>query len=595
MANKEYGILLTAKDQASAAVKKLSGAMGATTKAVERMGSLGSRAFAGMSMAIITVNQGVQLLKSAFGAVSGFVGGSIEAVRELRTETNPLVLEMDRLATNSLRTKAALGTAFASALLGISKAFSSVGSGAADFLDKNRKLIATKIVQYIFRLATALVTGVAKALNVANDLWAWYNTLADRALLSITGLIKGFVALKKWMALGDEENAKWAKALVFITKQEEKVEARILAVVDAHEKYADEIASVQKNLLELAAKGYGPAMKAAKMFADAAGPTAKETPAQRILRLRNQITRLIPELNKATKAFVDGLGAEAGVKKLEGFRSKLDSVTRRLALTGTEGIGPLRDEMVKLYAEIGRPVSIDIDLGDLAGSVEAVQMFGDTLTDALDTAVKSYESLALEAELAEIASQSMFDAWAQFPNMLSDLATVAVDVFEGIAMGTLSMGEAWGIMSMTALKSVLSLVRQTVIAFSIQAAAAQFAATSTIPFGILISGALAGASLAFVEAMLGKIPSPEGFAQGGLVTGGTAGRDSVPAMLMPGEFVLTTKQTESLRKGNTSLVGGSNITINMTSQIPPTKAEMKKHVRQNILPALQSLKAQGMA
>jgi len=595
MANKEYGIVLTAKDQASAAVKKLSGAMGATTKAVERMGSLGARAFSGISIAIITVNQGVELLKSAFGAVSGFVGGSIEAVRELRTETNPLVLEMDRLATNSLRTKAALGTAFASALLGISKAFSSVGSGAADFLDKNRKLIATRIVQFLFKIAQALNSGIGEALQLANTVWATMNSVVDESIISLSGWAQTMFKVLKFINRTEGAQIAFGKAIKDLDKVQADAKTRMEGNIVTHGQFADQIEAVRVRIQELIKKGYKPAMAAAKAFAEAAGPTAKETPAQRILRLRNQITRLIPELNKATKAFVEGLGAEAGVKKLEGFRSKLDSVTRRLALTGTEGIGPLRDEMEMLYAQIGRPVSIDIDLGDLAGSVEAVQMFGDTLTDALDTAVKSYESLALEAEMAEIASQAMFDAWAQFPAMLSDLATVAVDVFEGIAMGTLSMGEAWGVMSLTALKSVLSLVRQTVIAFSIQAAAAQFAATSTIPFGILISGALAGASLAFVEAMLSKIPQPEGFAQGGLVTGGTANQDSVPAMLMPGEFVLTKQQTESLRKGNTSLVGGSNVTIQMTSQIPPTRAEMKKFVRQNILPALRDLKSQGMA
>ena len=106
---------------------------------------------------------------------------------------------------------------------------------------------------------------------------------------------------------------------------------------------------------------------------------------------------------------------------------------------------------------------------------------------------------------------------------------------------------------------------------------------------------LAAAALAFVEGMLNKIPQPEGFAQGGLVTGGVAGRDSVPAMLMPGEFVLTKEQTDSLRKGNASLVGGSNVTIELTSQIPPTRAEMKKVVRQNVVPVLRELRVQGMS
>ena len=595
MADKEYGIVLSAKDNASAAVKKLSVAMGATTRAVQKMGSMGATTFSMIGAAVVVTNQAVQLFKTGFDAISGLVTGSLEAVRELRGETNPLVLEMDKLATNSLAVKAALGTAFASALLGISKAFSSVGGGAADFLDKNRKLIATRIVQFLFKLAQVLATGVSQALNLANTSWYTLTATVDESIMAVSEFVGAWSEAMLALEFTDKGTAILNARIEKMVKIYNAAEIRLKGYTGAHDDNADAIANVVRQIKALIAKGYEPAMAAAKAFADAAGGTPTENVVQMILRIRNQITRLIPHLDKATKLFVDGLGSEAGVKKLETFRSKLDSVTRRLALTGTDGIGPLRDEMEALYAEIGRPVKINIDLGNLPGSVEAIQLFGDTLTDALDTAVKKYDALELKTEIAKIAAQSLFDAWAQFPAMLSNLGFVAADVFEGIYNGTLSMGDAWGVMAKSAIVSILAMVRMTVMAFAVQAAAAQFAATSIIPFGTLISAGLAAAALGFVEGLLSKLPAPEGFAQGGLVTGGTAGRDSVPAMLMPGEFVLTTKQTESLRKGNTSLVGGSNITINMTSQIPPTKAEMKKHVRQNILPALLSLKAQGMA
>ena len=54
--------------------------------------------------------------------------------------------------------------------------------------------------------------------------------------------------------------------------------------------------------------------------------------------------------------------------------------------------------------------------------------------------------------------------------------------------------------------------------------------------------------------------SPFGFSAGGLVTGGTPGRDSVAALLEPGEWVLTREQTARLRpylEGNGGGFGGS--------------------------------------
>ena len=87
----------------------------------------------------------------------------------------------------------------------------------------------------------------------------------------------------------------------------------------------------------------------------------------------------------------------------------------------------------------------------------------------------------------------------------------------------------------------------------------------------------------------------KGMAEGGLVTGGVANRDSVPAMLMPGEFVLTKNQTESLRQGGGGGLGGPPVVnIELSSSLPPSRAEMKKYVRQNIVPALRELRAQGM-
>jgi hypothetical protein len=58
---------------------------------------------------------------------------------------------------------------------------------------------------------------------------------------------------------------------------------------------------------------------------------------------------------------------------------------------------------------------------------------------------------------------------------------------------------------------------------------------------------------------------PRGFASGGLVTGGTSGIDSVPAMLMPGEFVLNRGVVDSIRKGKPPSTPGSYATGGMVT------------------------------
>ncbi len=77
---------------------------------------------------------------------------------------------------------------------------------------------------------------------------------------------------------------------------------------------------------------------------------------------------------------------------------------------------------------------------------------------------------------------------------------------------------------------------------------------SMIPIiGPALGVAGAAAAIAFGGEQLGKVMSA---AQGGLITGGRAGFDSVPAMLMPGELVVPTKNYEEVVSAVASSRGG---------------------------------------
>jgi len=159
-----------------------------------------------------------------------------------------------------------------------------------------------------------------------------------------------------------------------------------------------------------------------------------------------------------------------------------------------------------------------------------------------------------------------------------------------LAEGQATLAEA----TLDALSMVLSAVIQvalnSIIASALTGQANAIAANLGIPVVGLAVGVAAGlAALAAISSLKSTLPEPKKFAQGGFVTGGTVGVDSVPALLQPGEFVLTKDQTDQMLQGG---LGGVN--IQLTSQIPPSRAEMKKFVRQNVLPALRDLRAQGI-
>ena len=62
---------------------------------------------------------------------------------------------------------------------------------------------------------------------------------------------------------------------------------------------------------------------------------------------------------------------------------------------------------------------------------------------------------------------------------------------------------------------------------------------------------------------------------------------------MPGEYVMSKREVANGQPDGIR-GGGQTVNVSISSSLPANRAEMKKYVRQNIVPALNELKAQGM-
>jgi hypothetical protein len=115
---------------------------------------------------------------------------------------------------------------------------------------------------------------------------------------------------------------------------------------------------------------------------------------------------------------------------------------------------------------------------------------------------------------------------------------------------------------------------------AIQAAAASGAAQAAFSqAGIPILGpalAVATSALIFglIRGFLAEIPKA---AQGGIITGGTPGTDSVPMMTMPGERILSVEDNAKLIRAVER--GSRNITVVFNSTMPPTDAQAMRAAR----------------
>lgn len=124
------------------------------------------------------------------------------------------------------------------------------------------------------------------------------------------------------------------------------------------------------------------------------------------------------------------------------------------------------------------------------------------------------------------AAQEMAGYWQQ---TMASMSGSMANLFQGLATGTLKGKDAFKTFAASILTDMASIASK---ALSNEVMKAIFGDLSGAPG----SGGGLGSILSSVFSS--AAPAAPGMANGGLVTGGVANRDSVPRTLMPGEFVL---------------------------------------------------------
>ena len=159
MADKKYGILLTAKDNASKSIKGLAKSAGVASAAVKKMGSSGATAMKAIGFAAVAVNQAAELVKKFKDSM---VMAS-EMSMQYRRENDPLI-EQFKKSKNLIGSLAArVGDVLVNAFGAATNALGPVIKNARLWLVENQKLMASGIINFLKSFAQILVTGIAKA------------------------------------------------------------------------------------------------------------------------------------------------------------------------------------------------------------------------------------------------------------------------------------------------------------------------------------------------------------------------------------------------------------------------------------------------
>ena len=307
----------------------------------------------------------------------------------------------------------------------------------------------------------------------------------------------------------------------------------------------------------------------------------------------------IQEASNQTMQAIDAIGdavLNTG-KKLHTTTPVMEKARDAVAGLG-EGTKTLTDEEKKNQAELDKSRKKRKE----AAEEKVKQLQEDQETYRIKMAIKLTKELEAAEEKRQKARQELHkeaikEAQAHMEVYLkigNTLGESFMSGFKDAEEGQNKFHEGLKKMGNDTIMQALDIMQAKITAYAAEGAAAAAANTAGIPLIGPMLAAAAGAAMfglikGFISYGMGSIP---GMAEGGFVTGGSPNQDSVPRMLMPGEYVMSKREVANGRADGVR--GGQTVNVQISSSLPPGRAEMKKFVRKNIVPALRELKTQGM-
>lgn len=201
----------------------------------------------------------------------------------------------------------------------------------------------------------------------------------------------------------------------------------------------------------------------------------------------------------------------------------------------------------------------------------------DNLLNKLDEVWAKYQATVGQMNVVKVVGDGLSSVLGSVTGQLGN-------AFAAVVTGTKSVKSAFKDMSLGVIKAMIDILAQ---ALALQAVKGLF---GLLGFGVGAGSGVAGADVGTTSQIgadfslmaatgglivPGGIQRVKGMARGGPVTGGISGRDSVPTMLMPGEFVLNRTATDAVGTDYLhSLNSAANSVVSSSSpKVPSAKKE----------------------
>lgn len=525
--DKKFGVLITFQEGISDGMKKAGKAATQGTKFIRQGAEKATQAIKSTAIAAAVMNQALELGKKVFEFLRMAVFDTVEVMRGFRSENDKMLKQYDKMAQGAQLLRARLGDILLPILVGMGKAMNQLGGNTEGWLKTNRKLIASGLAEFLFKVANVLNTGIAN------------------------GVILVAKVFTGWKVL---------------------------------------IAGVQiaaNTMFELMLKHLAKSLGAFKFLADAVG-----------------MDGLAGKLDSAQMA-VKGLGdefansAEKNKESIQSDMAALDALEKKTKETQASIAGALVVGQKIVAEQIAKSSASSIRFSE-DQKIKA-QELADLKTHIAQEAAQLWaQELQRRDQAEEAAKQKQIARNMELFRSVQEYGNIWGDVLVGIASGNEDAGKL-------IIKAGISTAKKLIQAYAFSAAAGSASSQSAIPVvGPALAVTAASTMLALVEAYLSK------FAAGGEVKGGIQGRDSVPALLTPGEIVLPVtmaKQFKQMFGGQAptqgplqfagggmvpQMAGGGGMVVNVSVPTVHLGSENeKRRLIHNLAPAIEDAMKRG--
>lgn len=235
----------------------------------------------------------------------------------------------------------------------------------------------------------------------------------------------------------------------------------------------------------------------------------------------------------------------------EEFQTKVDNLTTGALDTWHSAVVMAQDEIA--VSARATKTALDEVSDSVTKSGEEVMSLSDRIDAMVRRRDRARRQVLAAQEAASIASSEIQQ------ERLQELGDAAHSISQGIVAGFFDQENAAKEAAKGAAVALIDTISVKLSAYAAEAIAASLAGHAGIPFGGQALGAIAGAAIAGSILALGAglKGAISGLAGGGVIGGGVPGRDSVPALLMPGEQVMSVAERDGVQKFLGRLFSGS--------------------------------------